>query len=317
MALLVVHSAGSGDVLAEFGVDEFQKLVETHGDTVRALKIELQGRGFCCRFRLRILNDSAEMQDDEKLMPQSNLKLVQMNLSPPDEVENEIFFEACEEGLPEEVEKKLNKCQDPNAAVVGGVPALHQASFNGHLEVVRLLLEAGASCNQTANQGKTPLICAAENGHMEVVRLLLEAGSSCDQAMTDDGTTALLLAVENGHLAVVRWLLEAGAFCDRARTDDGTTSLMLAAEDGHLQLVRLLVDAGASCNKPSTDDGKTALHLAAEKGHLDVVRLLLDVGAFDQARTHVGQTPVHVATEYGHNEVVRLLREKRRKVTST
>ena len=69
MAHVVVRSAGSGDVLAEFGPDEFRSLVETHGDTVRALKMFLRGRGFCCRFRQRILNESWEMQDDEKLVP--------------------------------------------------------------------------------------------------------------------------------------------------------------------------------------------------------------------------------------------------------
>ena len=40
---LVVRSAGSGDVLAEFDADEFQRMVEAHDNTVRTLKLALKG----------------------------------------------------------------------------------------------------------------------------------------------------------------------------------------------------------------------------------------------------------------------------------
>ena len=324
MALLVVYSAVSGKVLAKFGPDEFGSLVETHGDTVRALKMELRGRGFCCRFRLRILNDSTEMNDDEKLVPPLNLKLVQMNFAPPDEVEDRLFFEACKEGRLEEVERRLNKCQNPNAAAER--TALHLASQRGHPEVVRLLLEAGASCDLAAtDDGTTPLMLAADFGHLEVVRSLLEAGASCNQARTNDGTTSLILAAENGHsndhLEVVRLLLETRASIDLAATDDGTTPLMSATEYGHLNVVRLLLEARAHCDQARTSNGKTPLHLAAEEGNLEVVRLLLHADACDEARTHHNETPLHVATQHGHDEIARLLqgaaKEKRRKVTST
>ena len=44
---------------------------------------------------------------------------------------------------------------------------------------------------------------AAENGHLEAVRLLLEAGADKD-ATTTDGATALSIAADKGHLEVVR-----------------------------------------------------------------------------------------------------------------
>ena len=63
--------------------------------------------------------------------------------------------------------------------------------------------------------GATALILAAQSGHVEVVRLLLEAGADKDVA-DDDGATALMEAAYRGHVEVVRLLLEAGADKDMA-----------------------------------------------------------------------------------------------------
>ena len=91
MALLVVRSAGSGEVLAEFDGDEFQGMVEAHGNTVRALKLQLKSKGFGGRFQLKFLNGSAEMQDDEVLVPPLDLNLVRMTFLPFEEAETEAW----------------------------------------------------------------------------------------------------------------------------------------------------------------------------------------------------------------------------------
>ena len=46
---------------------------------------------------------------------------------------------------------------------------------NGHLAVVRLMLESGADKEYPVDDGSTPLLVAAWNGHLEVVKQLLEA----------------------------------------------------------------------------------------------------------------------------------------------
>ena len=88
--------------------------------------------------------------------------------------------------------------------------ALISASANGHLEVARLLCEAGADKDKAEQGGASAFMAASEDGHLEVARLLCEAGADKDKAR-QDGATALILASEHGHLEVARLLCEAGA----------------------------------------------------------------------------------------------------------
>ncbi|KAL5509574.1 hypothetical protein EMCRGX_G004966 [Ephydatia muelleri] len=53
--------------------------------------------------------------------------------------------------------------------------------------------------------GWSPLIAASRNGHFDVVKTLLEAGANINQA-TQDGRTSLDLAVKQGHKATIQLL---------------------------------------------------------------------------------------------------------------
>ena len=58
---------------------------------------------------------------------------------------------------------------------------LHEACNHGNLEVVRILLDNGASVNDPGGprcDGVTPLIDAAVNGHVDIVKLLVEKGAN-------------------------------------------------------------------------------------------------------------------------------------------
>ena len=290
MASLVVRSAGSGEVLAQLDADDFQRMVETHGNTAKALKLELKDQGFGCRFRLRLLNDSAEIPDEEILVPPLDLELVRLNLCPFDEADTVALVEASKEGRLEEVETRLKKPQDPNAANEEGRTALQWACFGGHTEVVRLLLEAGSACDQT-HHGQASLHVAACKGRVEVVRLLLAAGASCDLALAGSGT-ALHLAAGRGHTEVVRLLLDAGASCDVA-TDSGVSPLHRAVAHGHVEVVRLLLEAGT--RHVTTE----LIGVAADKGHVEICHLL-EAGAQERSLEKTQQDDGLSAKEQFH-----------------
>ncbi len=80
---------------------------------------------------------------------------------------------------------------------------------------------------------------ASQQGHPEVVKLLLEAGANVNKAEKEEGFTSLLMASSEGQPEVVRLLLEAGADVDK--TDKkGRTPLIVASMLGHTEVVKLL-----------------------------------------------------------------------------
>jgi ankyrin repeat protein len=89
------------------------------------------------------------------------------------------------------------------------VTALHSAVATDaapvDLEIVRMLLDAGAPVNVPHLGGGTPLHSAAFTGDAEVVRTLLDRGAD-PTLRTDDGKTAIDIARERGHAAVAEML---------------------------------------------------------------------------------------------------------------
>ena len=84
--------------------------------------------------------------------------------------------------------------------------ALTLACCGGFLEVADFLIKAGADLELGAS---TPLMESSQEGHLELVRYLLEAGASVN-AITGTGDTALTYACENGHTDVADLLLQYG-----------------------------------------------------------------------------------------------------------
>jgi len=79
------------------------------------------------------------------------------------------------------------------------------ASEIGLVDVVKLLLKAGADVDAKDNYGWTALKCASNNGHIEVVELLLEARADV-YAKDNYGWAALMWASTNGRVDVVKLL---------------------------------------------------------------------------------------------------------------
>jgi ankyrin repeat protein len=82
---------------------------------------------------------------------------------------------------------------------------LFEAVASADVAQVKALLADQPDVNALGADGRTPLIEAAAQGHLELVSLLLDAGAYAD--LKDSmGETALLKAAANGFLEVARRL---------------------------------------------------------------------------------------------------------------
>ncbi len=101
--------------------------------------------------------------------------------------------------------KSLVDSADVNEAEASsGRTALHKASFWGHIEAVRYLIdELQLDPNVQDLMGDTPLHDAARFGHEEVVRILLDANPDCT-IRNRAGLNAKGLAIEYGKEVVAK-----------------------------------------------------------------------------------------------------------------
>ena len=153
---------------------------------------------------------------------------------------------------------------------------LIQAANVGNLEGERGALRAGADVNVKGNDGDTALRAAAWNGHANVIPLLLRAGADVNSKDMYGGT-ALMYAADMGYANVIPLLLQAGADVD-AKNTDGVTALMGAAMQGQANVIPLLLRAGADVYARNKD-GSTAEDLARRIGKTEIITLLDDWNA--------------------------------------
>ncbi len=198
-----------------------------------------------------------------------------------------------------------------------GSGALFTAIENDDVEMVRLLVEAGADVNAAEGfGGNTPLHEAVEKGDAEIVKILVAAGADVE-AEGFMSRTPLSLAAEEGATEIMQILLgpgpEAGTSADgedkeaASAPSIGSGALFTAIENGNVALVRLLVEAGADVNAAEGFGGNTPLHEAVEQGDAEIVKILVAAGADVEAEGFMRRTPLSLAAEEGATEIMQIL----------
>ncbi|KAI0974456.1 Glycerophosphoryl diester phosphodiesterase family-domain-containing protein [Xylaria arbuscula] len=100
----------------------------------------------------------------------------------------------------------ISRMVDPNLKSIYGSSPLHIAARDGRVDIITLLLQAGANVDVIEHPRQwTPLFEAAVNDRVEAVQYLIENGSNA--ALTDClGWTVKELATYRGHLTVAELL---------------------------------------------------------------------------------------------------------------
>lgn len=137
------------------------------------------------------------------------------------------------------------------------------AAYEGHLEIVEKLLNAGRDVHEIDENENLALHVAAKRGHSQVVEFLLDRGAAINLGDTS-GFSALHMAVLYRKLDVVDLLIKRGADVDLINTH-GKTPLNLSLTRGHQAITQALLDAGANPHKTCVDNGQTPIHMIAWK----------------------------------------------------
>jgi len=228
----------------------------------------------------------------------------------------------------------------------GWLTPLMLAAREGHVDVARLLVGAGADLDAAAGDGKTALATAIFNGNYELASFLVDNKADVNAADAQR-FTPLFWAVDRRNMEtapnfpwmvtadpmpLIRKLLDAGADPNalvnktpRARMREGAprivfaTALMRAAFAADLELVELLLAHGAD-PKILSSDNETMLSAAAGLGfvhgyhrgkpggeRLEVVKLFVELGNDVNWHDDYGITPLMAAGNFGNVPVIQYL----------
>ena len=183
---------------------------------------------------------------------------------------------------------------------------LHAAVENGSgIDVVRLLLDAGANPNVIDDRGISPLYLACEQGYPDIAGLLIRTGADINQR-NHEGISPVEIAINTRHVDTAEFLIRKG--CEVFVKRSGFGLMHASASIGSVKLGRLLMNKGVPLDDAG-NSGRTPLHLAVQNGHLSFCRFLLKHGARVGIEDKAGFTPLELAMQGGHHEIIELLGE--------
>lgn len=219
---------------------------------------------------------------------------------------------------------------------------LHIESRRGNTEHVRFILREFAHKNLLVNLNLykwTALHLAAHFGHIEVVKVLIDAARLLPSFSSANGhnpvssfqaflrqvsgylNTALHMAVEKGYVDIVKLLVEADPNDRHIQDNERKTPLYLAADLGYFNVVKVIC---TTCTALSFDgpDG-TALHEALRKvkkgkeDHRDAIKVIINAAkrsscfeALSNGLDSSGCTVLQLAVNTDWADVVKLILEE-------
>jgi len=164
---------------------------------------------------------------------------------------------------------------------------LLEAASKGNVDEVQKLLKGGwftkgVNPNVMDSEWQTPLHKAASNGHAEVVRLLVKAGAQVNAQTHTSGGSSIMSELEDDDFLRQSGISASSAKGAMAMAQSfyrsGETPLHLAARWGKLDCARVLLENGANPNLADSQK-ETPLSWATRQNNTAMVQLLVQHGA--------------------------------------
>lgn len=201
-----------------------------------------------------------------------------------------------------------------NGQPVGDSTALHIATQSQDQNLIRFLIEHGASPNlfrrKTYNRysGSAPLHTAVHFNLLDLMPLLFDQGQADVNLSSPSGSaySPLEVSVLQGHVEMTQLLLSQGA---SLHSDDamGVSALHVAAAYHYEEITLMLLLAGAN-HDAQNKHGETPLHETVKNGDASMAELLISHGASLFVRNHDDHTPHQFAIRIGRPEMAEYLK---------
>eukprot|EP01124_Arcella_intermedia_P021051 TRINITY_DN2878_c0_g1_i2.p1 TRINITY_DN2878_c0_g1~~TRINITY_DN2878_c0_g1_i2.p1 ORF type:complete len:866 (-),score=256.85 TRINITY_DN2878_c0_g1_i2:93-2690(-) len=204
---------------------------------------------------------------------------------------------------------------DVNAVNDDRATPLHILCADNDLELLKVLVEAGANVNLADGDGVTPLLLLAQVGDVTTVEYLIRAGAEVNKS-DFLGNIPLHVTASLGNVNITALLLKYNADVERL-DEDGRNALHYAAEKGSVEVAKLLLkwfdqlpdgaDRRAQYINQPNIKGLNPLHFAVGHGRLEMTKFLVDQGAELSPQDVSGSTPLHLACIRGETEITEYL----------
>ncbi|UYV68583.1 hypothetical protein LAZ67_6000132 [Cordylochernes scorpioides] len=164
--------------------------------------------------------------------------------------------------------------QSPLSLAAGKTPLMLAVERN-HAQVAKLLVDHGANIDTRDRLGKTALSMAAVRGNLDILEILIQAGADINPRISrktpfdniddddrDDESTGDTYYSPNPE----------------SQRDDGFTPLCWAIKGGYAPVMKYLIRAGADVNL-TNDHGETLLSFTLKRKQFEAGKVLLQAGA--------------------------------------
>ena len=168
---------------------------------------------------------------------------------------------------------------DVNHCHNDGNCALSYAASNGDMEIVRLLIPAGADVNIYMPNDKSLFMYCFEKANFNIAQLLAKSGAGAADAdflsnYQESCHPQLIAAMNNNNTDLVKSLL----ILNKVEPDLINHALSYAIQKGNLECTKLIVQAGADVSSPifGNEKGETPLIVAVNRQHLAITKYLIE-----------------------------------------